>query len=221
MSDVHHLHHETKILPISDHLKMLNTQFLATALQPNHPSHRQVTLPPGPRSSTRIPTLQSAYFDQLRHLTVDGIIPPDTIKTALKDIHTRTVTDFLSRANPNKVLGTPPPDIAASEAELPRHHRTTLSQLRSGYCSRLNSFRHRIGLSEVDSCPECGASSHTVHHLFRCPAHPTRLTPVDLWHRPREVAEFLSHHEAFSGLPELPPAEPPAPPPSPEPPPIT
>ena len=66
----------------------------------------------------------------------------------------------------------------------------------------------RIGRSDEDTCPECADRVHNVEHLFECPAHPTPLTPRDLWLRPAEVAEFLRGTSTFA---ELPPLEPPTP----------
>ena len=60
-SDVQHLHSESEVLPLSDHLPMLCSQFLAGALRPSHPSFPLVTQDPGPRSETRIPLLQTAF----------------------------------------------------------------------------------------------------------------------------------------------------------------
>ena len=109
-----------------------------------------------------------------------------------------------------------PPEIDRDEDQLPRHFRTTLSQLRSGYCSRLLDYRHRVGLSTTDVCPECERAPHTVRHLFECAVHPTALSPEDLWTHPAEVASLISGMSAFQ---DLPPLEQPVPPPPPEPPP--
>jgi len=92
----------------------------------------------------------------------------------------------------NKVLNTTAPEIDSSEIELPRNARTFLAQLRSGYCARLNSYKHRLNPAVHDSCPNCNTTPHSVVHLFECPMHQTDLTFVDLWQRPKEVAEFLS-----------------------------
>ena len=58
-------------------------------------------------------------------------------------------------------------------------HRTALSQLRSGFCSFLNSYREKIGIAGDPSCPSCGWSDHTTDHLFDCPSHPTSLVTRD------------------------------------------
>ena len=48
-SSVDHLQAETEVLPVGDHLELLSAQFLASAQQPDHPSHHVVNLDPGPR----------------------------------------------------------------------------------------------------------------------------------------------------------------------------
>ena len=50
----------------------------------------------------------------------------------LRSLHTQAVTEAISSYTPNRVLGTPPPDIAPVESFLPRPVRTTLAQLRLG-----------------------------------------------------------------------------------------
>ena len=43
MISIHHLHEETKMLPIQDYLSLFCSQYLARALQPNNPSRSIVT----------------------------------------------------------------------------------------------------------------------------------------------------------------------------------
>ena len=103
--------------------------------------------------------------------------------------------------------------------------RVTLSQLRSGFCSRLKDFQFRIGKTQDDLCPQCWYFPQNVDHLFNCPARPTQLVTDDLWTFPEEVASFLSFHPSFDVPPPPPPPPqrrrrgrpPPAPPPSPAP----
>ena len=56
--------------------------------------------------------------------------------------------------------------------------KTTLSQLRSSFCSSLHSYRERITLIPSSLCPSCGVESHThtTVHVFACSSHPTPLT---------------------------------------------
>ncbi|KAI5732608.1 hypothetical protein M8J76_002264 [Diaphorina citri] len=87
---------------------------------------------------------------------------------------------------PNRVLNQQPPEVSNEELRLPRKTRSTLAQLRSGWSKILNAYLHRINNEVENKCPDCQQSPHDVHHLFTCSAHPTNLTPIDLW-----VAIFL------------------------------
>ena len=58
---------------------------------------------------------------------------------------------------------------------VPTTDHSALSQLHSGHCRFLNSYRARIGTAEDPSCPSCGRPVHTTSHLFVFPSHPTAL----------------------------------------------
>ena len=203
-SSLSHLHNETKFLPVKEHLELLCTQYLASSLRPNHPNFPTVTKSSGPRNKKH--TLQSRFFPQLEpFLAPDGTTPPDSYKTILKQLHTYAVGEAMEALEPNCVLNSPPPEINDTEITLPRPYRTTLSQLRSGWCSKLNSYLFLIKVSPTNLCPLCRSTEDSVDHLFSCPTHPTPLTPEDLWHSPLEVAQFLKNHPSFSAhLPPLP-----------------
>ena len=135
----------------------------------------------------------------------------------------RRTCDVARSPPPNKVLLGPPPEVDPAERMLPRPYRSTLSQLRSGYCSRLQSYLHRVGRAPSPACPDCGSAPHTTEHLFSCPESPTDLVPADLWTAPLQAAQFISSLPAFSDLPPFPVIPggpfPPPPRPPPEPPP--
>ena len=203
-----HLHAETKMLPVDDHLSLLCSQFLVTALQPGHPSYPIVTADSGPRDKKK--TLQLKFRPNIERFLSNGAA--QDAKEARKQLHTEYV-DAALRARPlNPVLNLQPPDIAEEESILPRQYRTALSQLRSGHCSALNSFRQMIRISDNDTCPSCNQASHTTQHLFTCPSHPTPLGARDLWENPVNVADFLATLPFFRlGVPPRPPPEPPPP----------
>ena len=206
MTPIDHLHTEAKVLKVDEHLKMLCSQHLATCLQPNHISFPIVTADSGPRPMKQ--TLQMFSRDQVSELLVRGVT--EDIKVVRKTIHTRAVRTAIDSRRPNGVLSGPAPEVSEEETSLPRGARTTLAQLRSGYCSSLNTFKHRTNLSPSAVCPCCRQADHTTQHIFECPEHPTNLVPLDLWQRPGEVAEFLSTWQCFERLyRERPPPEPP------------
>jgi hypothetical protein len=196
-----HLHDECKILPVYEHLKLQCCQFLVNTRQVDHPSHKITGRPPGPRPNRKA-TLQHCYGNEISSLlTPSGTISNYNYKKAIKTLHTEAVAAALASAPPNRVLGTRPPEISATESSLPRVARTTLSQRRSYFCKRLNSYQQFIKRATVDTCPSCQSNSHKVSHIFDCPATPTQLVPYDLWAWPRETASFLSSLPSFSHLP--------------------
>ena len=199
LSSIDHLHQETKILPVEQHLKLLTAHFLVQALHPSHPSHEVVNLPPGPRQmkdsvGTKVGHLVSPFL-------VNGVIPDGAVKSTIDRIHTDVVADTISSYSVNRVLNAPAPELNPIELSLPRPTQVVLAQLRSGFCSRLNDYQHRLGRIGDSLCPDCLIGNASTNHLFDCPAHPTQLTPADLWTQPYEVARFLNTIPAFSHLP--------------------
>ena len=112
-------------------------------------------------------------------------------KVTLQALHTAAVVKAVQCHERNVVLDGRPPPISHSEKELTRKERSTLAQLRSGYCRLLGSYKSRIKKdANLDVC------AHDVKHLFVCPAHPTALIPPDLWSRPTDAVRELSYLEA-------------------------
>ena len=207
-ASVDHLHWEALELPVGDHMRLLSAQFLARALQPDHPSHAYVTRPSGRRKMKH--TLRSKVSEEVQpYLDENGQIAPSTCRSTINNIHTDVVNSVKASLGPNHVLGVKPPFVSKHEKHLPRATRSLLSQLRSGFCSKLMDFQHRIGRSTSSACPECDMGVHSVAHLFDCPRHPTPLTTLDLWKQPRDVAVFLSGLPSFASIPPPPPPPPP------------
>ena len=97
----------------------------------------------------------------------------------------------------NVVLDGRPPPISNSEKDLIRKERSTLAQLRSGYCRLLGSNKSRIKKdASLNVCADCGTTPHDIKHLFVCPAHPSTMIPSDLWSRPTDAIRELSYLEA-------------------------
>ena len=197
---ISHLHDEAKLLPFVEHQRLLAAQELAKSLQPGHPSYECAKTELGPRNMKQ--TLRPKCINLVQpYLDENGDMRPENYRDAIKSIHTDVVRNYIANAQPNRILGSRPPEPDVTEKFLPRKTQVTLSQLRSGFCSRLQDYQFRIGAAPNDLCPDCNASSHTVQHLFECNAHPTNLTVNDLWSRPWDVAAFIQSLPAFSFLP--------------------
>jgi hypothetical protein len=127
-------------------------------------------------------------------------MPEVTYKRSLNAIHTAVVSRN-KQALTNRILGCTPPEVNPIERNLPWQSRWVLNQLRSDFCSCLQSYQALLGNSPDDLCPLCCRASHTTEHLFSCPSTPTNLTVHNLWSKPFEVAEFLRSLPFFTHLP--------------------
>ena len=183
MSSSEHVHQECKMLPVKDHCTMISKQYLAACHQQNHPGNKHLNQNPQPRNLK--PTILS-YEAEVKDKYRGGLY-----KDVLKTLHTAAVKSTLDSYQPNRVLGTKPPDINPEEKTLTRSVRCKLTRLRSGFCRSLNSYMSRIDNGITDACPKCDSSPHDTRHLFNCHADPTNLTVIDLWTRPILAAEFL------------------------------
>ncbi|WP_333764851.1 reverse transcriptase domain-containing protein [Streptomyces sp. IBSBF 2390] len=189
MTHQDHLHQETMMLPVKEHNMLLSKQYLLGAHFPDHPCHDLVIAEDPPRHIRR--SIKSAFPIDIEHLVPNGILDERGRKTGLKTLHTEIVESTINSYTPNRVLNQHPPAIDHSEEELPRSTRVTLSRLRSGFSTMLNSYNSRLNSSILDICPKCGIGPHDTNHLFACSSNPTTLQVDSLWKRPKEAARFL------------------------------
>ena len=187
MSSVDHLHAEANMLKVREHSELLSAQYLARWLEPENVNFSITT------RELRKRMMKETLFTRHRSAVEPLMIAKDR-KTTLQAIHTMTVNQAVNSLGRNVVLDDRPPAINISEKELTRKERTTLAQLRSGHCRLLGSYKSRI--SKDVSLAVCGKTPHDVKHLFNFPAHPTTMTPSDLWNRPVDAVRELSYLEA-------------------------
>ena len=84
-------------------------------------------------------------------------------KATLQALHTEAVDNAVMSHERNVVLDGRPPTISSSEKDLPRKERSTLDQLRSGYCRLLASYKSRIKKdASLNVCADCGTMPHDV-----------------------------------------------------------
>ena len=183
MSSIDHLHCEAQMLKVTEHSDLLSAQYLVKCLDHENVCHNITTLDQPPRMMKN--TLYSKH-----HTTIAPLLA-DTTKESLKAVHTAAVSKSRRKQTVNRVLRDRPPDISETETSLRRTQRTTLSQLRSGHCHLLNSYKHRIGREDDPQCKDCGYNNQDVNHLFDCPTHPTVMSPTKLWSMPADtIGEF-------------------------------
>ena len=190
MSSVDHLHAEANMLKVKEHSELLSTQYLARCLEPENVNFSITTREPPKRM------LKETLFTRHRS-AVEPLMIANDRKPTLQAIHTMTVNQAVTSLGRNVVLDDRPPAINISEKELTRKERTTLAQLRSGHCRLLGSYKSSISKDvSLNVSADCGETPHNVKHLFNCPAHPTTMTPSDLWNRPVDAIRELSYLEA-------------------------
>ena len=190
MSSVDHLHAEANMLKVKEHSELLSAQYLARCLEPENVNVSITTTVPPKRM------MKETLFT--RHCSaIEPLMIAKDRKTTLQAIHTMAVNQAVTSLGRNVVLDDRPPVINMSETELTRKERTTLVLLTSGHWRLLGSYKSRIGKDvSLDVCTDCCKTPHDVKHLFNCPAHPTTMTPSDLWNRPVDAIRELSYLEA-------------------------
>ena len=174
MSSIDHLHTEAEMLKVKEHSELLSAQYLARCLEPGNVCH--------PITTRATPERQMKETLYTRHRnTVEAMMVKHDRKSTLQALHTAAVVKAVQCHERNVVLDGRPPPISNCEKELTRKERSTLAQLRSGYCRLLGTYKSRIKKScSLYVCADCVTTPHDVKHLFVCPAHPTTLIPSDL-----------------------------------------
>ena len=155
---------------------MLSAQYLVNYLEEDHICHGITIQEPRPRPIKD--TLHSRYQSNVLHRLGEGR------KEILQNMHTHAVDSAIQLLGNNRVLKERPPPITDEEQKLNWKQRCSLSQLRSGHCHLLQDYKHMVFGELSDICNDCGASPQDVRYFFTCNAHPTELSPEDLWRNP-------------------------------------
>ena len=173
---------------------MRGTHFYTSTADPEHPLHYM---------QTERQTRRHIHLTPAEHYrSLYNTLPPRPHNTTERShIHTHFTARALASFPPNTLLNTAPPLIAEEERALSRTDRVHLSRLRCGHHPALQSYRHRIGLAEVDECNLCGEVPGDITHvLLNCRTlHDIRQqhdinTLEHLWTRPCDSMQFL--HES-------------------------
>nr|XP_036217164.1 uncharacterized protein LOC106619600 [Bactrocera oleae] len=174
-------------IPTVNNNEHLSKQFLLGYCRRNNPCSRLLEEEPPPRNIKR------SFFDYVDDIGqyTDQTSGATNFRHALTVIYSGFINTFTDSFSVNAALGVKPPPIADKELELPPKSGVTFPQLRSGYCSSLNSYLSRIDPDIPNIYPACNESPHDTNHLFTCPTNPTHLTPFSLWSDPVETARFL------------------------------
>ncbi|MGK2940486.1 MAG: reverse transcriptase domain-containing protein [Immundisolibacter sp.] len=195
-TNAQHLHEETHVLPVQEHLKLHASLLHQKAQHPDHPLHKLTQQQAPPRN------MKESMFRQgnpyINHIQTDSAtVTEDNIKQNITTLHTSSVQNYLTTRNNNKIINQQAPDINKAEETLPRQARRRLAQLRTGKCPLLQTYKHKIDPLTHNSplCPLCKNTEHTTQHLFTCTHINTQLTPLDLWRDPVGAAGLLATWE--------------------------
>ena len=190
-TNIHHMHDETLILPIHEHLQFHASQYKLKTQHPSHSLHKHTTYFNTPRLK---PTILNNGCYTTNIPTDPHTVTTTDIKTNMRHIHTSIVSRHLATRDNNKILRTPPAHISSSEEILPRLIRRTLAQLRTNKSPFLKSYLHKVNAKSHPSplCPLCNTHIHNTHHLFNCTHIRTTLSPLDLWTDPARVPALLA-----------------------------
>ena len=156
-----HIHQETKVLKVKDHLDMRGTQTLAAAITNNqHPLNYMAQHPHTPRNIKTTPNTRY-------HTQILSSLPPCPPQTSFqKHIHNQITHRSIQALKDNSVLHSHPPDIHPSESTLSREDRVHLARLRCGHHQALLSYKKRLGDAVTDTCPGCNTAPHTIKHIM-------------------------------------------------------
>ena len=195
-SNTQHLHDETQILPINQHLKLHASQLGQKAQNPDHPLHNLTQQPITPRHK------KQTTFDNDNNYTINIDSQPNettqtTIKQNIKTIHTQITEQHLQSRPHNRLLGDTAPPIDKTEETLSKHTRRLLAQLRTNKSPFLIEYMHKISpdTHPTPNCPLCTNNIHNTAHLFTCTKIQTTLQVQDLWRDPVGVGDLLARWE--------------------------
>jgi len=201
-TNIQHLHEETKILPLKEHLQLHASQLRQKTMLPDHPLnslHADKT-----KSRYR---KQSIFYNKNYTVNItnkEDHINNDIAENNKKLIHTKIVNDYLQTKSPNKVLGQIAPEINKEEENLNRETRRTLAQLRTNKSPILFHYLNKINPTTypTPNCPLCKKFRHDTFHLFNCERVACSKTVISLFNDPGYVRSLLARWRCVGGLPE-------------------
>ena len=133
------------MLQVEDHLNLLSVQYLVQCLDTENVCHHITKMDLPPREMKE--TIFTRHYQTVLPLLANNR------KDILQALHTSFVNTAIGNMKDNRVLNNRPPSFNDMEPLLPRRQRTTVTQLRSGHCTLLNSYKRRLKQRDSSSCP--------------------------------------------------------------------
>ena len=155
------------MLQVGDNLNFLFAQYLVHCLDTENVCHHITKMHQPPREMKE--TILTRHNQTVLPLLANNK------KDTLQAIHTSFVNGAIDNMTDNGVLTNRPPPINDKNTHLSRRQRATLSQLCSGHCKLLYSYKKQLKLTDSSSCPDCGIDPHAG---FTSTSSIARLTPV-------------------------------------------
>jgi hypothetical protein len=193
-----HLHEETKILPIKEHLKLHCSQLRQKTQLPAHPLH---SLTQQKYKSRQMKQTIFRNDDFTTNYDVDPTKCDEAVVNHNKKlIHADIVNNHIQKNPLNKLTGKPTLEISPEEQKLPRETRRILAQLRTNKSPILFSYKNKIDKSIDPLCRLCKTEIHDTYHLFNCKRLFSSKTIDSLWNSPSYVESLLSRWRLMGGL---------------------
>ena len=179
-TNINHLHNETKILPLQEHITLHCSNFYVKIHNTDHPLNYLLKQENDARNIRK-------SICNTNKLIVPPELPEYTEeKDKYKYIHTYTVSQYLNN-NKNIILKEPFPAIAKEELSLSRELRKRLSRLRGNKIKLFETRKSMRKNYKPEICPFCQEDHLNVNHLFNCSIISTDLEVHSLWSDPKKV----------------------------------
>ena len=195
-----HLHEETKILPLKEHLKLHSSQLRQKSQLPSHPLHSLNIN--NPKSRFIRETIFHNKNYTINYDNNQNLFTENEVEENKKRIHTDTVNNYIQNKEKNNVLNQIAPEISKNEENIPREYRRILAQLRTNKSPILYHYMNKINPTQYPNphCPLCKTHIHDTHHLFNCNKMSCSKSSVSLWQDPEYVVSLLARWRGMGGL---------------------
>jgi hypothetical protein len=200
-TNLQHLHEETDVLPLKEHLKLHASQLRQKSQLANHPLNKH-----NHQHKKCRQIRETIFYNKNYTINYDNRMnnfTPDTVEHNKKLIHTNIVREYTRNKSINKVIQDKAPKISKDEEKLPRETRRILSQLRTNKSPILFEYMNKINPNLYPSslCPLCNKYTHDTFHLFNCEKIPTiNHSVINLWNDMEYTVSLLSRWRGAGGL---------------------
>ena len=152
---IRHLHVETKVFPLKNHLERRGTQFYSSTSDTSHPLHYMQIKKPTARHSHITPS--TLYRNKYSSLP-----PFPQGYSTMTHIYTSLTNGYIGTLSPKSLLIAPPLPIREKESLLSRTERVAMARARCVHSLVFPTYTYRIG--PVDFLWHRSTDSHAHPH---------------------------------------------------------